>query len=108
MSKLFYYTGIAVWVLVIFALVSVFKKSDRMLVRSKADRRLLGICGGIGEYFNLDPNLIRVIWALVTICGGSGILAYIIAAFIMPEPDAGTQGEEDSVQEYSDYPEDNN
>lgn len=40
---------------------------------------LCGICGGIGECLNIDPTIIRLIWVVVTLCGGSGILAYIIA-----------------------------
>lgn len=44
-----------------------------------------GVCAGIAEYFGCDPTLVRVIWAILGISGGSGILAYIIAAIIMPE-----------------------
>ena len=47
---------------------------------------LAGVCGGIAEYFGLDPTLIRLAWALFCILGGSGVLAYIIAAVIIPEP----------------------
>ena len=45
---------------------------------------LCGICGGIGECLNIDPTIIRLIWVVVTLCGGSGILAYIIAMVVMP------------------------
>lgn len=59
---------------------------EKRLVKSKNNRVLCGVCGGLGEYFNLDPTLIRLILALL-ICGaGTGLLAYIIAAIIMPEP----------------------
>lgn len=45
-----------------------------------------GVCAGIAEYFNLDPTLIRLLWAILTFCGvGSGIILYIIAAVIVPE-----------------------
>jgi len=46
-----------------------------------------GICGGVGEYLNIDPALIRLIWVLVVIFTGffPGVLAYIIAIFIIPE-----------------------
>lgn len=45
-----------------------------------------GVCGGIGEYFNIDATVIRLVWAILTFCGfGSGILIYIIAAVIIPE-----------------------
>ena len=59
--------------------VTIMKK----LVKS-SDRRLLGVCGGIAEYFNVDPNVVRLLWVLFCLLGGTGILAYIIAAVIMP------------------------
>ncbi len=43
-----------------------------------------GVCGGIAEYFKLAPTVVRLIWAIFSCMGGSGILAYIIAALIMP------------------------
>lgn len=46
---------------------------------------LCGVCAGIAEYFNLDPTIIRLLWVVLTFFGGSGILAYIIAAIIIPE-----------------------
>ena len=55
----------------------------KRLYRSERDRMFLGVCGGIGEYFNIDPTIIRVIWAIFG-CTGAGILAYFIAAVIMP------------------------
>lgn len=59
--------------------------SDKKLVKSSSDRMLCGVCGGIAEYFNVDSTVIRILWAIFTAIGGSGILAYIIAAIIMPE-----------------------
>ncbi len=50
------------------------------------DRRLCGVCGGIADYFNIDPTVIRLIWVVAILCFGTGLLAYIIAALIMPEP----------------------
>ena len=55
----------------------------KRLYRSTRDKRFLGVCGGIGEYFNIDPTIIRVIWAIFG-CTGAGILAYFIAAVLMP------------------------
>ena len=43
------------------------------------------VCGGIAEYFELDPTIIRIAWALLICCVGTGILLYIICAFIMPD-----------------------
>ena len=57
---------------------------EKKLYRSKASRMLCGLCGGIGEYFNIDPTLIRLAFVLFG-CTGGGILAYIIAAIIMPD-----------------------
>lgn len=56
----------------------------KRLFKSSENRVLCGVCGGIGEYFNVDPTIIRLIWVLVA-CTGTGIIAYIIAAIIMPE-----------------------
>jgi len=49
------------------------------------DRKLCGVCGGIAEYLNIDPTIVRLIWLLLVLCAGTGVLAYIIAAIIMPE-----------------------
>jgi phage shock protein C len=46
---------------------------------------LCGVCGGIAEYFNIDPTLVRLVWVIITLMGGAGILAYIIAAIIIPD-----------------------
>lgn len=58
---------------------------NKRLYRSKGDRMLCGVCGGIAEYFDIDPTLVRLGWALFCALGGSGIIAYIIAAVIIPE-----------------------
>ena len=61
--------------------------NGKRLYRSESSRMLCGVCAGIAEYFNLDPTLIRLAWALFCILGGSGVLAYILAAIIIP-PDS--------------------
>ena len=48
------------------------------------NRMLLGVCAGIAEYFDIDPNVVRLLWVMFCLLGGSGILGYIIAAVIMP------------------------
>ena len=58
---------------------------EKKLFRSKINKKLCGVCGGIAEYFNMDPTIVRLIWVLAVLFAGCGILAYIIAAFIMPE-----------------------
>lgn len=56
----------------------------RKLYKS-GNRMLCGVCGGIGEYFNIDPTIIRLLWIIFSAIGGCGVLAYIIAAIIIPE-----------------------
>ena len=58
--------------------------NGKRLYRSESSRMLCGVCAGIAEYFILDPTLIRLAWALFCILGGSGVLAYILAAIIIP------------------------
>ena len=48
------------------------------------NRMLLGVCAGIAEYFDIDPNVVRLLRVMFCLLGGSGILGYIIAAVIMP------------------------
>ena len=57
---------------------------NKRLYRSAHDRMLAGVCGGIAEYFQIDPTLVRLGWVAFTALGGSGILAYIILAVIVP------------------------
>ena len=59
--------------------------NGKKLYKSATDRKIAGVCGGIAEYFNVDATLIRLAWVLFGLLGGSGLLAYIIAALIMPE-----------------------
>ena len=59
-------------------------KEYRKLYRSR-NRMLCGVCGGFGEYFNIDPTIVRLLWVLFSFFGGCGILAYIIAAIVIPE-----------------------
>ena len=58
---------------------------QKKLLRSIHNRMVCGVCGGIGNYFNVDPTLIRLVWVLASFFGGSGLLVYIIAAIIIPE-----------------------
>lgn len=61
----------------------------KRLHRSNENKVIAGVCGGIAEYFDMDPTLIRLAWILFCAQGGSGVLAYIIAAIIIPEKTAG-------------------
>lgn len=57
----------------------------KRLYRSRADRRVAGVCGGIADYLAVDPTIVRIIWALFAIAGGPGVVLYIILAAIIPE-----------------------
>ncbi len=60
----------------------------KRLMRSRVNRMLCGVCGGIGEYLNLDPTLVRLIWALCSLASvGMGVILYIVAAVVIPEDD---------------------
>lgn len=62
-----------------------YVEARKRLMRPRENRRIAGVCAGLGEYFDIDPTLIRVLWVLAVVFGGTGILAYIIAWIIMPE-----------------------
>jgi phage shock protein C len=57
---------------------------DKQLRRSRRNKMIAGVCGGFAEFFNIDPTIVRIIWAIVAI-SGAGLVAYIVAAIIMPE-----------------------
>lgn len=57
---------------------------EKKLYRSRDGKLICGVCAGIAEYFNIDPTVVRVAFALFAFMGGSGILAYLVAAVIMP------------------------
>ena len=59
---------------------------EKRLFKSTVNRKLFGVCGGIGEFLGIDPTIIRLVWAIAFFFFGAGLLAYIIAAIIMPEP----------------------
>jgi phage shock protein C len=63
----------------------------KRLYRSRRHRVIAGVCGGIADYFDLDPAIVRILWILFTVAGGAGLLTYIAALFIMennPEQEA--------------------
>jgi len=58
--------------------------APRRLYKSRRDRVIDGVCGGVAEYFEVDPTIVRILWVLITLLGGSGFILYIIAMIIMP------------------------
>ena len=59
--------------------------NEKKLYKSSTDKKLAGVCGGLAEYFNIGSRLVRLGWVVFGLLGGSGLLAYIIAAIIMPD-----------------------
>ena len=57
----------------------------KRLYKIEEGKKLAGVCGGIAEYFDIDPTLVRLAWILFSAFVGSGIIAYIIAAIVMPK-----------------------
>lgn len=58
--------------------------TNKKLYRSNNDRMLAGVCGGLGEYFHIDPVIIRLIFALIAFGGGAGLWIYLIMALVIP------------------------
>ncbi|RMD87867.1 MAG: PspC domain-containing protein [Calditrichaeota bacterium] len=60
---------------------------QKKLTRSTKDRMIGGVCGGLANYFNIDPSIVRILWVLLTLTGPifMGILAYIIMLIVIPE-----------------------
>jgi len=58
---------------------------QKKLTKSSTNRMICGVCAGVGEYAGIDPTIVRLAWVLLTFVGLSGIIAYIIAAIIIPE-----------------------
>ncbi len=58
---------------------------QKKLYRSKSNRMICGVCAGLGEYFNVDATIVRLAAVLITLCFGSGVIAYVIAAIVIPD-----------------------
>ena len=56
----------------------------KKLARSRNDKKIAGVCGGFAEYFDVDATLVRIVWLMLVIFGGCGVLAYVIAWIVMP------------------------
>lgn len=66
--------------------------SQIKLRKSSTNKMLTGVCGGLGETFGIDPTMIRLAWAVLTVFAGTGLLLYIVAALIIPEDDGTVDG----------------
>jgi len=79
----------------------------KRLTRSATDKKIAGICGGLGEYFNVDPVIFRIIFCFLALCGGGGLLLYLIMLLVIPEKqnafqDFSKQTEETTYEDMSD------
>ena len=59
----------------------------KRLYKSRNNKMICGVCAGIADYFNIDPSIVRVLWAVLAMAAGTGVLAYIACAIILPEGD---------------------
>jgi len=57
----------------------------RHLYRSRNQRMLFGVCGGLGEYFKIDPTLVRLAFVVASLMGGPGLIAYVVLLIVVPE-----------------------
>lgn len=57
---------------------------EKRLYRIEEGKKVAGVCGGLAEYFNIDPTVVRLGWAIVSLFVPVGIVAYIVAALVMP------------------------
>ncbi|MGG3444228.1 PspC domain-containing protein [Bacillus cereus] len=57
---------------------------SKRLCKSETDKMVFGICGGLGEYFDISSTLIRILWVIAVLCFGTGFLVYLICLLLMP------------------------
>lgn len=57
---------------------------NKRLCKSSTDKKIFGVCGGLAQFLGIDATVVRLIWALLVFCAGTGFLAYIIAALVLP------------------------
>ncbi len=61
------------------------KEKVKRIYKIEDGKKLDGVCGGVAEYFGIDPTIVRVVWAAVSLCYGAGIILYIICMFVFPK-----------------------
>ena len=82
-------------------------------IYKSSQKTLCGVCGGTAEYFNLDPTIVRLLWVVLTLAGGSGIIAYIVCALVIPDRPSSqadwgnsvpkTEGESEADREFNSH-----
>ena len=58
---------------------------EKKLYKSSTDKKILGVCGGIAEYFDIDSSIVRIVWLVLVLFAGTGLLAYIICAIVLDD-----------------------
>lgn len=61
------------------------KKKIKRIYKIENGKKIAGVCGGVAEYFDIDPVIVRVLWAVLSLVWGAGIILYIVCAFVFPE-----------------------
>lgn len=54
-------------------------------LRRSSNGMIAGVCAGVADYFGIDPTVVRILWVIITICGGAGIIVYLIMLLLMPK-----------------------
>ena len=57
----------------------------KKLYKSTADKKLCGVCGGVAEYLGVDPTAVRFVWTTLAVCGGLGLIAYVVGLILIPD-----------------------
>jgi phage shock protein C len=60
-------------------------RPPKKLALSRTDKKIAGVCGGFAEYLDMDPTLVRLIWVIMALCVGWGVVGYLVAWIVMPE-----------------------
>lgn len=74
-----------------YCLCRPFRIMKKKLYRDTANEQIAGVCSGFAKYFDIDATIIRLVWAILIFCAGTGLLAYVICAIIIPEEPDGYQ-----------------
>jgi phage shock protein PspC (stress-responsive transcriptional regulator) len=72
------------WASCVYSIEGVSEMDNRRLTRCESDRMVAGVCSGLGHYLNIDPTIVRLIFVLMFLLGGHGLLVYIILWIVMP------------------------
>ena len=75
----------------------------KRLYRSRTDRQFAGVCGGIADYLAIDPTLVRILWVILALAGGPGLVLYIILMLVVPEEPEFVQTSAEKIKNDDEY-----